>query len=121
MRRLKVTAPMNISRRKWGRYSKEAEAADAKEDSDYGQKHRGNELPEELRNRNSRLRRLMECKQRLEEEAAAHERKQRGKIEERNLEEAEMGHKKRGRKPKEPQSEPPLKQRQTSPIRIAGS
>src|SRR5579863_757355 len=65
-----------------GKMLKEAEATDAKEDGLLGREHRGDELPEELRERNSRLRRLLECKRRLEEEAGAEENKQREKIEE---------------------------------------
>ncbi len=44
----------------------EAEATDAGEDKSYGEDQRGDELPEGLRDRNSRLQRLLECKQRLE-------------------------------------------------------
>lgn len=84
----------------------EAEATAAGEDERFGEDQRGDELPEELRDRNSRLRRLLECKQRLEEEAAAEAEKRREKIEERKIEEVESGQKKRGRKPKEPESEP---------------
>jgi transposase len=85
---------------------REAEATDAGEDERFGEDQRGDELPEELRDRHSRLRRLLQCKQRLEEEAAAEAEKQREKIEERKMEEVESGQKKRGRKPKEPESEP---------------
>jgi len=42
----------------------------------------------------------------LEQEAAAEAQRQREKIEEREAEEGEAGQKKRGRKPKEPPSEP---------------
>jgi transposase len=47
----------------------EAEATDAAEDTRYGRGKRGDELPEELRFRERRLRKIQEAKQALEEEA----------------------------------------------------
>ncbi|MBI3815026.1 MAG: hypothetical protein HY279_11275 [Nitrospinae bacterium] len=47
----------------------ESEAVDAKEDELYGSDKRGDEIPEGLRDRRSRLKRLKECKERLEMEA----------------------------------------------------
>ena len=47
----------------------EAEAADASEDARYGAEARGDELPEELRRRESRLKRIREAKTALEAEA----------------------------------------------------
>ena len=47
----------------------EAEAADASEDARYGTQARGDELPEELRRRESRLARIREAKAALEAEA----------------------------------------------------
>jgi hypothetical protein len=47
----------------------EAEAIDAAEDVKYGKGKRGDELPEELRFRERRLRKIQEAKQALEEEA----------------------------------------------------
>ena len=47
----------------------EAEAVDAAEDTRYGRSKRGDELPEELRFRERRLRKIEEAKQALEEEA----------------------------------------------------
>ncbi len=85
----------------------EAEAMDVEEDTLYGKDKRGDELPEDLRDRKSRLKRLQECKQRLEEEAAEQAVRQREKIEERQAEEAESGQKRWGRKLKEPKAEPP--------------
>ena len=49
----------------------EAETTDAEEDKLYGKDKRGDELPDDLRDPESRLRRLQECKKRLEEEAGA--------------------------------------------------
>ena len=48
----------------------EAEAADGAEDARHGEGVRGDELPEELKRRESRLKRLREAKARLEAEAA---------------------------------------------------
>jgi transposase len=80
----------------------EAEAKDAEEDKLYGKDKRGDELPEELQDRRSRLTRLKECKARLEQEKAGRVAKQKEKIEEREKQESETEKKKRGRKPKEP-------------------
>jgi hypothetical protein len=74
----------------------EAEAKDAEEDKLYGKDKRGDELPEELRDRRSRLARLKECKERLEQEKAERVAKQKEKIEERDKQESETGQKKRG-------------------------
>lgn len=49
----------------------EAEAADAAEDAAYGRDRRGDELPEELQRRESRLARIREAKQVLEDRARA--------------------------------------------------
>ncbi len=51
------------------RMLEEAEAADGAEDARHGEGVRGDELPEELRRRESRLKRLREAKARLEVEA----------------------------------------------------
>jgi len=80
----------------------EAEATDKREDKRYGVGKRGDELPEELRDRRSRLERLKACKQRLEKQEEEARQKQQEKIEKRQAEEEAVGKKKRGRKPKEP-------------------
>ena len=79
----------------------EAARADAKEDALYGQDRRGDELPEELQNRKSRMARLKECRERLAREASEKAAEAARKIEQRQAEEAATGQKKRGRKPKE--------------------
>lgn len=84
----------------------EAEAKDAEEDRLFGQEQRGDELPEELRHRSSRLARLKTCKERLEREAVQEAARQREKIEQREVQEAQSGCKKRGRKPQEPDPTP---------------
>jgi transposase len=82
----------------------EAERVDAEEDTIHGKNKRGDELPEELQRRESRLLKLRQAKAELEKEAkekaeaAAAEVKKR--LEEREAKEAETGVKPAGRKPK---------------------
>jgi hypothetical protein len=78
----------------------EAQATDADEDRQYGAERCGDELPEALRDRTSRLARLQACQERLEREAAEATAQQQAKIAARQAEEAATGQKKRGRKPK---------------------
>lgn len=78
----------------------EAETKDTEEDIAFGKDKRGDELPDDLRTREGRLKRLKECKARLEKERVAAEESQRKKLEERKREENETGRKKRGRHPK---------------------
>ncbi|MEK7381662.1 MAG: aminotransferase class V-fold PLP-dependent enzyme, partial [Elusimicrobiota bacterium] len=84
----------------------EAKAKDQEEDALYGADKRGDELPEELRGRKSRLARLKECKERLEREAALKAAAQEEKIQKRAAEEEATGRRKRGRKPKEADPKP---------------
>jgi len=85
---------------------RQAEETDAAEDAQYGKKRRGDELPEELSRRESRLQKIREAKQALEDEArekAEHERAEREKkLAERAEQEQRTGKKKRGRKPEPP-------------------
>jgi transposase len=81
----------------------EAAARDAEEDARYGPEKRGDELPEGLQRREDRLRRLRECKAKLEAEKEAARRAQEEKIRQREAEEAASGEKKRGRQPKTPE------------------
>jgi len=53
---------------------KEAERTDRKEDQEYGSDKRGDELPEELSRRESRLKKIREAKKRLEERQAEEDR-----------------------------------------------
>ncbi|MBI4001599.1 MAG: transposase, partial [Nitrospira defluvii] len=78
----------------------EAQATDAAEDRLYGPEQRGDELPEALRDRTSRLARLKACQERLAQEAAEATAQQQAKVEARQVDEAATGQKKRGRKPK---------------------
>jgi hypothetical protein len=84
----------------------EADAIDAAEDALYGEGKRGDELPEEMRNRESRLKRLKEAKERLEREAAEAAELKAEEIARREKEERESGKKKRGRKPNAPDKNP---------------
>jgi len=94
------------------RMLKEAEAADAAEEARVGE-----EVPEELVDRNKRLERLKRAKEELErlaaEEAAERERELRARREE----EGGSGKRKRGRKPKppDPRPEPEAKVNLTDP------
>ena len=81
----------------------EAAAKDAEEDKTFGTDKRGDELPEELRNRNSRISRLKACKERLEGEKAQTCQAQQDKIDQRKAKEESTGEKSRGRKPKSPE------------------
>lgn len=81
----------------------EASARDADEDSQYGRDRRGDELPSDLRHRDDRLRRLGECKAKLERERESARRAQEEKIERREAEEAAEGRRKRGRLPRTPE------------------
>jgi hypothetical protein len=83
------------------RLLKEADAKDEEEDHRYGKGRRGDELPEELRFKESRLAKIKEAKEALEEEARKEAQEKR----------AEQGKKKddrnrRGRPPKIPTDEP---------------
>ena len=82
---------------------KEAAETDKAEDKLYGKRNRGDELPDEMKDRRSRLKRLQECKERLELRENELARKQQEKIEMRQKEESEQGRKKRGRKLKMPE------------------
>ena len=53
---------------------KQAERTDRKEDQEYGEENRGDELPEELQRRESRLKKIREAKKRLEERQAEEDR-----------------------------------------------
>lgn len=52
----------------------QAERTDRKEDQEYGSEQRGDELPEELQRRESRLKKIREAKKRLEERQAEEDR-----------------------------------------------
>jgi len=76
----------------------EAERIDAAEDELYGKDKRGDELPEELRDRESRLRRIRELKAELEREAREAAGQQAAVAQQKNEEHLRKA-KERGRKP----------------------
>ena len=81
----------------------EAAAKDAEEDKIFGLDKRGDEMPDDLRDRNSRISRLKACKERLEQEKAEAEKQQQDKVDKRKAKEESTGKKPRGRKPKSPE------------------
>lgn len=81
----------------------EAAEIDEAEDDEYGPEHRGDELPEELREQEDRLDRLREAKDRLDAKEQQRKAEQAAKIRQREREEEEIGRKKRGRKPTPPE------------------
>ena len=84
----------------------EAEAVDAEEDAKYGKGRRGDELPEELRYRKSRLEKIRQAMNELEEEAKAKAEKKREEMRLKEEALAGEGKKRRGKKPKEPDDKP---------------
>ena len=79
----------------------EAEATDEAEDKHYGKGCRGDELPEELRFKKSRLAKIKEAKEALEREA-----RERAEQQRREQEEKKQEGDPRGRPPKPPSAEP---------------
>ncbi len=88
------------------RLLKEAERIDAEEDAEHGKGKRGDELPQELARRESRLKKIREAKAALEadakERARAEAAQAQAKLEERARKEAETGKKARGNPPDVP-------------------
>ncbi len=99
------------------RMLEEARAVDAEEDTRYGPDRRGDELPAGLGRRAERLKRLQEGKARLEQKAPERAKAAEEKVAERAAEEAALGKKKRGRKPRavEPIPEGEAKANTTDP------
>lgn len=91
------------------RLLEEAQRIDAEEDARYGKGKRGDELPEELQRRESRLKKIREAKAELEAEAKAKAQAQateaKAKLEERANKEAETGKKMSGSPPAVPDPE----------------
>ena len=85
---------------------KQAEETDAVEDALYGKDKRGDELPEELQRRESRLKKIRQAKAELEKEAAEKAAQERAAAEARlaarKKKEAQTGKKQRGREPQIP-------------------
>jgi transposase len=82
---------------------------DAEEDARYGKTRRGDELPDELSRRESRLQKIQEAKAALEKAACEKAEQERAateqKLAEREEQEQRTGKKKRGRKPEAPDPE----------------
>jgi transposase len=87
----------------------QAEDVDSAEDAQYGKGKRGDELPEELARRESRLKKIAQAKAELEQEAREKAERERAEVEaklaERREQEEQTGKKKRGREPKVPEPE----------------
>jgi len=88
---------------------KQAEATDAAEDAQYGKGRRGDELPEELARRESRLKKIAQAKAECEQEAREKAERERAeaeaKLAERRAQEQHTGKKMRGREAKVPDPE----------------
>jgi transposase len=88
---------------------KRAEATDGAEEAQFGKGRRGDELPEELARRESRLKKIAQAKAELEQEAREKAERERAeaeaKLAERREQEEQTGKKKRGREPKVPDPE----------------
>ena len=91
------------------RLLEEAETVDANEDALYGKGKRGDELPEELRSRQSRLRKIREAMKSLEAEAKEQADAKREAIKAKEQELKKEGRKRKGKKPKEPSDKPDKK------------
>lgn len=78
----------------------EANKIDAEEDELYGKDKNGSEWGEGFRTPEERLKRLQECKERMEKEAKAKAEEAKKKIEKREQQEQETGKKPRGKAPK---------------------
>ena len=89
---------------------KQAEQTDAAEDAKYGKDKRGDELPEELTRRESRLKKIQQAKAELEQEAAEKAEQERAEVEAklaaRKEKEEKTGKKPRGREPQIPDTVP---------------
>jgi transposase len=82
----------------------EAEKTDAAEDALYGAGKRGDELPEDLRHKQSRLKKIQEAKKALEDEARAQAASKQADYEEKERKWEKRGRK--GRRPKPPSDQP---------------
>lgn len=99
----------------------EAAQTDAEEDRAFGEDRRGDELPDHLVDRNSRLARLKQAKAALQEDSAERQRAYEERMQERSAEESRRGAKLRGRKPRPPNPSDFKQQGSTSPTLTAGS
>lgn len=86
------------------RILEKARAIDEEEDRKYGKGKRGDELPEELRHKETRLKKIKEAMKELEEEAKAVHKREEQRL--RAEEEKDTGKKQRGREPLPPTEKP---------------
>lgn len=84
----------------------EAQEVDEQEDNRYGKGRRGDELPDELRVKESRLRKIREAMAALEKEARERANKEREAIGQKEEASAGEGKKRRGKKPRDPSDTP---------------
>jgi transposase len=84
----------------------EAQAVDTEEDEEYGKGKRGDELPEALRFKRSRLKKIREAMELLEEEARVEAEAKREVNRQKEEALSRKGKKRRGRKPKDPSVKP---------------
>jgi hypothetical protein len=87
----------------------EAQAVDEAEDAEYGQGQRGDELPEDLRFKQDRLRKIKEAMTSLEQQAQAEAEARRQEMRQKELSLEREGRTRKGKKPKEPTGEPDSK------------
>jgi len=98
---LEANRDVDWIRKEVDRMMTEAKTTDAKEDELYGEGNRGDELPAALKRKETRLERLQQAKDKLEEEKAVALEEHKEKLTQRAAEEKKSGQKKRGRRPKE--------------------
>jgi len=84
----------------------EAEAMDASEDSRYGKGRGGDEVPQELRFKQSRLAKIKEAKEALEREVSKHAPEQQAAYEKKRRDYDSRAGSRRGRPPKAPSDKP---------------
>ena len=88
------------------RMLQQAEAVDVEEDALYGKGKRGDELPDELQRKQSRLKKIKEAMAALEAEAKAKADVKREELQQKEKTRTQEGKKPRGPKPKEPDDKP---------------
>lgn len=88
------------------RLLEQAQAVDDDEDSRYGKGKRGDELPDELRFKQDRLKKIKEAMKSLEAEAKAKADAKRQEIQQKEQALQKEGKKRRGKKPKDPSDKP---------------
>lgn len=91
------------------RLLEQAQAVDDDEDSRYGKGARGDELPDELRFKQGRLKKIKEAMKSLEAEAKTKADAKRKEIKQKQQALEKEGKKRRGKKPKEPSDKPESK------------